>query len=110
MTPMTITADNFEAEVLQSDVPVVLDFWAPWCGPCRSLGPVLDQLSGEYAGRVKVGKVNVDEQPALAGAFQVRGIPHVAAVEGNTVVDQQVGFRGRAPLEAMFAGLVSKRA
>lgn len=108
--PLTITADNFETEVLQSDLPVVLDFWAPWCGPCRSLGPVLDQLSGEYAGKVKVGKVNVDEQPALAGAFKVRGIPHVAAVEGNTVVDQQVGFRGRAPLEAMFAALSAKSA
>ncbi len=108
MSPLTITADNFETEVLQSDVPVVLDFWAPWCGPCRTLGPVLDQLSGEYAGQVKVGKVNVDEQPALAGAFKVRGIPHVAAVQGNTVVDQQVGFRGRAPLEAMFTALTTK--
>lgn len=97
-----VTASTFRAEVTESAIPVVVDLWAPWCGPCRAMAPVLDELAGRYAGRVKVVKVNVDEEPALAAAFQVKGIPTVAVVRANAVVDQQVGFAGRAGLELLF--------
>ncbi len=107
MSTVHVTRDTFQAEVLDSDLPVVVDLWAPWCGPCRALGPVLEELAEEYAGKVKVVKINTDEEPELAGAFQVRSIPMVAALRGNKVVDVQVGFGGRAPLQAMFERLVS---
>jgi len=100
-----ITEDNFQSEVLDSAEPVFIDFWAPWCGPCRAIGPVLDQLSASYDGRVKVAKINVDEQPALAQAFQVRGIPTLYAMNDGEVVDKMVGFGGRRQLEEAFAKL-----
>ena len=103
--PVTITSENFEREVLQAEVPVLIDFWAPWCGPCRMIGPVLDALAPQYDGRVKVAKVNVDEEPALAQAFQVRGIPTLYAMHRGEVVDQMVGFGGKKQLEDAFARL-----
>jgi thioredoxin 1 len=103
--PVKITSANFESEVLQADVPVLVDFWAPWCGPCRMIGPVLEDLAPAYAGRVKVAKVNVDEEPALAQAFQVRGIPTLYALHNGEVIDQMVGFGGKKQLEDAFAKL-----
>ena len=100
-----VTADNFDKEVVQSPIPVVIDFWAPWCGPCKSIGPILDELASTWAGKVKVAKVNTDEEQALANAFQVRGIPTLAVVQGGEIVDLQVGFRGRQPLEQLFSRL-----
>lgn len=97
-----LTADNFEAEVVECDLPVIVDLWAPWCGPCRSIGPILDKLAIEYAGKVKVAKVNVDKEPELAQAFQVQSIPMVVAMKGRDVQEVSVGFRGEAPLRAMF--------
>lgn len=101
--PTPVTAATFQTEVLQSAIPVVVDLWAPWCGPCRAIAPVLDDLALRYAGRVKVVKVNVDEEPSLAAAFRVQSIPMIAVLRGNTVVDQQVGFGGRAGIEQLFA-------
>lgn len=98
-----VTAATFRAEVLESPIPVVVDLWAPWCGPCRAMAPVLDALSAQYAGKVKVVKVNVDDEPEIAAAFQVQGIPTLAVLRGNKVVDQQVGFAGRAGVEQLFA-------
>lgn len=98
-----VTAATFETEVLQSAVPVVVDLWAPWCAPCRAIAPVLDDLAVQYAGRVKVVKVNVDEEPSLAAAFRVQSIPMIAVLRGNTVIDQQVGFGGRAGIEQLFS-------
>ena len=103
--PIHVTTDTFDSQVLESDEPVVVDFWAPWCGPCRSIGPVLDQLATQYAGKVKVAKVNVDEEPALANSFGVRGIPTLFTVQDGKPTGQVVGFSGRAPLEDLFAKL-----
>jgi thioredoxin 1 len=82
---------NFEAEVLQSDKLSVVDFWAPWCGPCLALGPTIDALSSEYAGKVNVGKVNVDENPNLSVNYGITSIPCVLFIKGGQVVDKQVG-------------------
>ncbi|MEC9400689.1 MAG: thioredoxin [Myxococcota bacterium] len=100
-----ITASNFDNEVKNSDVPVILDFWAPWCGPCKSITPILEKLSGEYGGKVKVGKVNIDSEPALAQAFRVRSIPTIIGLVGGEVQDNSVGFRGEQPLREMFEKL-----
>jgi thioredoxin 1 len=101
-TPLHVTAQNFPTEVLASTTPVVVDLWAPWCGPCRAIAPILDDLAKQYAGKVKVVKINVDEEPALANAFRVQSIPMIAVLRGDTVVDQQVGFGGRAAVEQLF--------
>jgi thioredoxin 1 len=103
--PITVDSSNFETEVMQSEQPVLVDFWAPWCGPCRSIGPILETLAGQYDGKVKVAKVNVDEDPELAQKFQVRGIPTLYAVVDGEVVDSVVGFGGKAQLQAAFASL-----
>lgn len=97
-----VTASTFQAEVTESAIPVVVDLWAPWCAPCRAMTPVLDDLAARYAGRVKVVKVNVDEERSLAAAFKVQGIPMLAVVRTNTIVDKQVGFAGRAGIEQLF--------
>jgi thioredoxin len=99
---ISVTESTFRAEVSESALPVVVDLWAPWCGPCRAMGPVLDELAVRYAGRVKVVKVNVDEEPGIASAFKVKGIPTLAVVRANAVVDGQVGFNGRAGIEQLF--------
>lgn len=108
MATVEITAENFDSEVAESDVPVVVDLWAPWCGPCKSLSPVLDKLSEEFDGQVKVGKVNVDEQPQLAQAFKVQSIPMIVALKGRDVVDHQVGFRGEGAVRQMFEKLAEE--
>lgn len=101
-----ITAANFQEEVKNSDVPVIIDFWAPWCGPCKSLTPVLEKLSNEYDGKIKVAKVNIDQEPQLAQAFNVRSIPMIVGLVGGDVRDNSVGFRGEQPLRQMFEKLI----
>ena len=100
--PFTVTADTFDTEVVGSDIPVILDFWAVWCGPCKSIAPILDELSEEYDGRVKVGKINVDEQRALAQAFGVRSIPTLAIVKHGEIEHLEPGVRGREAVVALF--------
>ena len=98
-TVITLTTSNFDQEVLASAVPVVVDYWAPWCGPCRMLGPVIEQIATERAGAVKVGKVNVDEEPALAKRAGVRGIPYVVLYRVGETIAEAVGAQPKAALE-----------
>ncbi len=94
------TDANFEEIVVKSDVPVLVDFWAPWCGPCRMVGPVLEEVAKEYAGRAKIVKVNVDEQTGVAGAMGIRSIPTIALFHGGEVKDVLVGARPKAAFTA----------
>lgn len=89
---LEISENNFQDEVLNSQEPVLIDFWASWCGPCQRLGPVIDELAGEYEGKVKVGKINVDENQNLAAQFGVSSIPVVLFFKGGEVVDQHMGL------------------
>lgn len=100
--PFTVTVDTFDSEVVTSATPVILDFWAVWCGPCKNISPILDELAEEYDGRVRVGKVNVDEERALAEAFGVRSIPMLAVVKEGQIVHLESGFRGREAVVALF--------
>ena len=101
MAVITITKENFDAEVLRSTQPVLLDFWASWCGPCRMLSPIVDEVAEERSD-VKVGKVNVDEQPELAGEFGVMSIPTLLVFRGGKLVDQAVGARPKAGVLALL--------
>src|ERR1044072_7580265 len=83
--------NNFETEVLNSTVPVLVDFWAPWCGPCKSIAPIVEELAGEYEGKLKVAKLNVDDHPATASRYGIRGIPNLIILKGGTVKEQIVG-------------------
>ena len=93
MAEITLTKQNFEEEVLKSDKPVLVDFWATWCGPCRMVGPIVEELASEYAGRVKVGKVNVDDEMELAAQYRISSIPSLLFFKDGAVVEQLVGFR-----------------
>ena len=97
---MELTKDNFETEVLQTAIPVVVDFYAPWCGPCKMIAPLLQQFAGEFAGRLKFAKANVDETPDLAACFEITGVPTLMLFRGGEPVDQVVGFPGPRQLEA----------
>ncbi len=96
---LTITEENFEQEVINSEVPVLLDFWATWCAPCRVIAPTIESISDELTGKIKVGKVNVDEQPNLASAFRVMSIPTVTLTRGKTLLMQSIGVKPKEALK-----------
>ena len=102
-----LTQQNFPAEVLQSSTPVLVDFWAEWCGPCKMIGPILDELAEEYAGRLKIGKVNIDEQQALAAEYGIRAIPTLLLFNKGQVADQIVGLRSKRDLKTSFERLAA---
>ncbi|MBA4407550.1 thioredoxin [bacterium] len=104
MKPITFTDDNFDAEVLKSDLPVVVDFWAAWCGPCRMIAPIVEELTGEYAGKVKIGKLDVDDNQGVAIKYGVRSIPTVLFLKGGQVVDTVIG----AVPKSMFVEKITK--
>jgi thioredoxin 1 len=100
---VALTQENFAAEVLKASTPVLVDFWAEWCGPCKMIGPVLDELAEELAGQVKIGKVNIDEQQMLAAEYSVRAIPTILLFHQGQVADQMVGLRSKKDLKASIA-------
>ena len=102
MAELTITKDNFQAEVLESDIPVLVDFWATWCGPCKMVGAIVAEIAEEYEGKVKVGKVNVDEEPQLAMQFKVTAIPTLFVFQNGQVDVQIVGFAQKDEIVKLF--------
>lgn len=102
MSVLNITKNNFQQEVLESDKPVLLDFWASWCGPCRMVGPTVEEVAVETKDFAKVGKVNVDEEPELAQAFQVMSIPTLVVMKNGKVVQSSVGVKSKQAIKSML--------
>ena len=102
MKEITLTSENFEAEVLKSDVPVLVDFWAPWCGPCRMMGPVIEELASESDGSYKVGKINVDDEMELASTYKVMSIPMLAVFKNGAIAEGGVGARPKEEVLEML--------
>ncbi|SHI68046.1 thioredoxin [Parasporobacterium paucivorans] len=101
MKPVVVTTSSFKSEVLESSVPVLVDFWAAWCGPCKMIGPILDEIAVQYS-NIKIAKVNVDEEPELARQFKVMSIPTLIAFKDGKAVSTAVGVRPKAELEKML--------
>lgn len=98
MAEIKLSKQNFEQEVLKSDIPVLVDFWAEWCGPCRMVAPAVAQIAEEYAGQLKVGKINVDEEPELAAQFRIASIPTLMVFKNGKAVNTAVGYRTKEQL------------
>jgi len=103
---VTLTQENFTKEVIESAGPILADFWAEWCGPCKMLGPLLDELAAEYDGRVRIGKVNIDEHAALAAQFNITSIPTLLLFHKGEVAEQLVGLRSKKDLKTRFDRVV----
>lgn len=102
MAEIIITATNFENEILNSDIPVLVDFWATWCGPCMMLAPTIEEIANEYAGKVKVGKINVDEEQALAMKFGITSIPTLMVFDGGKIVKTEIGLVPKSKITEML--------
>ena len=102
MNEVIVTADNFDSEVLQSDLPVLVDFWATWCGPCKMLAPTISKIAEERAGTLKVCKLDVDEAPEIAGRYGISSIPTLKVFQNGTVIQTSVGVKPKAAIEAML--------
>ena len=99
---VNLTLENFDQEVLKSSVPILVDFWAEWCGPCKMLAPILDELAQEYEGRVRIGKLNIDDHQDLAVRYGIRSIPTLLLFQNGEVADQMVGLRSKNDLKERF--------
>src|ERR1700679_726317 len=101
-----LTTDNFQGAVAGSATPLLVDFWAPWCGPCKAIAPVLDELATEFDGKISIAKVNIDDNEAIAAEFGIRAIPTMLLFKGGKVIEQIVGLLPKAPLKAKLAAQV----
>jgi thioredoxin 1 len=99
---MQVTDGDFQEKILKSDIPALVDFWAPWCGPCKAIGPMINELAGEYEGKVKIAKMNVDENPETPGKYGIRAIPTLIFFKNGKVADQITGAVGKTQLAAML--------
>jgi thioredoxin 1 len=106
---LTFSDASFDQDVLRSDVPVLVDFWAEWCGPCRQIAPAIDAIATEYAGKAKVGKVDVDANPGTAMRYNVRGIPTLLLFKGGQVAEQRVGAVGKSEIQKMICAHVDAK-
>ncbi len=104
---LEVTVDNFETEVLQSERPVLVDFWAPWCGPCRVISPLVEEVASEYEGRLRVGKLNVDDHPSIAQRFEIRGIPALLFFKEGAIADTVVGAVPKSMLQKHVEDVVN---
>ena len=99
---ITVTDNDFESQILKSDTPCLVDFWAPWCGPCKAIGPMISDLADEFAGKITIAKMNVDDSPATPGKYNIRAIPTLILFKDGKVADQITGAVGKKQLVAMF--------
>lgn len=102
MAEITITMENFEEEVIKSPIPVLIDFWATWCGPCKMIAPTVEEIADEFDGKIKVGKVNVDDEGQLAEAFGISSIPTLVLMKDGKAADMMVGLRSKSEIVKMF--------
>jgi len=107
MSELHLSDQSFDAEVIKSPSPVLVDFWAPWCGPCRMLAPIIEELSKEYDGKVKVAKINTDENPSIAARYKISAIPTILIFQGGQVVDQLVGVHPKPEIKTLLEKILS---
>jgi len=107
--PMAVTEETFEHEVIKSDLPVLVDFWAEWCGPCRLVAPIVEELAGEYAGRVKVTKVDVDDNQRLAMRYSIMSIPTLGVFKGGEMIERIVGYMPKQELKRRLEGALQAK-
>lgn len=105
-SPITVTKDKFESEVLSSDIPVLVDFWAEWCVPCKMIGPILEEIANDYEGKLKIAKVNVDQDGELASDYSVISIPTIMVFKDGEIANQKVGAGSKQAIEELFKDLI----